>query len=239
MTPPASPGPVAPPPKQGFFRRAQRNILAGIIAIIPIWITYLVFDFFVRQLSRIGRPWAEVLSGIVQTRAPELAEWMLAPWFQNTLAVVLTISVLYFLGWLTTRVLGKRLLGVFDLVMHRIPLVERVYGLIKKLLSALQKKPEDVQRVVLIEFPSEFMKTVGFVTRVFRDHYTGQQLAAVYVPTTPNPTSGYLEIVPLERLVSLEWTMDEAMTFIISGGAVAPDNIHYNNPPAEPAPEQV
>jgi len=73
------------------------------------------------------------------------------------------------------------------------------------------------------------MKTVGFVTRVLNDQHTGRQLAAVYVPTTPNPTSGYLEIVPLESLVATDWSMDEAMAFIISGGAVAPDHIRYEN----------
>ena len=73
------------------------------------------------------------------------------------------------------------------------------------------------------------MKTVGFVTRVMKDDVTGQELAAVYVPTTPNPTSGYLEIVPVEKLVSTDWSVEEAMTFIISGGAIAPEKISFEN----------
>ena len=72
------------------------------------------------------------------------------------------------------------------------------------------------------------MKTVGFVTKILTDKHTGQKLAAVYVPTTPNPTSGYLEIVPLENLISTNWSMDDAMTFIVSGGAVAPDDMYYS-----------
>jgi len=71
------------------------------------------------------------------------------------------------------------------------------------------------------------MKTVGLVTRTFSDAVTGRELAAVYVPTTPNPTSGYLEIVPVDKLTSTDWDLDEAMTFIISGGAIAPDQIYY------------
>ena len=120
--------------------------------------------------------------------------------------------------------------------IHRIPLVQTVYGAIKKFISVLQTKPDNVQRVVLIEFPSPQMKTVGFVTRVLTDQRTGKQLAAVYVPTTPNPTSGYLEIVPLENLVATDWSMDEAMTFIISGGAVAPDHIQYDKADASTPP---
>jgi uncharacterized membrane protein len=113
--------------------------------------------------------------------------------------------------------------------IERIPLVQTVYGATKKLIAALQQKPDNVQRVVLIEFPTPEMRAVGFVTQVLTDEKTGRKLAAVYVPTTPNPTSGYLEIVPLERVVSTDWTVDEAMTFIISGGTVSPGGINYEN----------
>ena len=85
-----------------------------------------------------------------------------------------------------------------------------------------------MQRVVLIPFPSPEMKTVGFVTRTFRDEVSGQDLAAVYVPTTPNPTSGYLEIIPSELVIETDWSVDQAMTFIMSGGAVAPDRISFD-----------
>ena len=93
----------------------------------------------------------------------------------------------------------------------------------------------------LIDFPAAHMRTVGLVTRTLRDRATGQELAAVYVPTTPNPTSGYLEIVPLERLISTDWTMDEAMAFIISGGTMAPDHVPFSGKPlpeGEPAPQR-
>lgn len=215
------------PPKSRFLRRAQRNILAGILTIIPLWLTWAVFEFFLSQLSRIGQPWAQALSREIQKHSPSLAEQIQSPWLVNSMAVILTIIALYLLGWIASRVIGQRLIEFFEYFIRRIPIVESVYSAIKKFLSVLQTKPDEVQRVVLIEFPSKHMKTVGFVTRVLKDEKTGRQLAAVYVPTTPNPTSGYLEIVPLENLVSTDWSMDEAMTFIISGGAVAPDHIRY------------
>lgn len=220
--------------KPRFLRRAQRNILAGILTIIPLWLTWTVFDFFLSHLSQIGLPWARALAREIQKHSPNLAEQIQAPWLLNTLAIIFTIVALYLLGWIASRVIGQRLIEFFEYFIHRIPLVESVYGAIKKFLSVLQSKPDEVQRVVLIEFPSKHMKTVGFVTRVLEDQKTGQQLAAVYVPTTPNPTSGYLEIVPIENLVSTDWSMDEAMTFIISGGAVAPDRIQYTNDKEKP-----
>ncbi len=216
-------------PKSHFFSHAQRNILTGILTVIPIWFTWAVFEFVLRQLSKLGLPWAKTFARGIEKHSPNIAEFIQAPWLLNSLAVIFTILGLYILGWITTRVIGKRLLGIFEYLIHKIPIVQSVYKAVKKFLSVLQTQPDDIQRVVLIEFPSEHMKTVGFVTRVLQDEKTGQQLAAVYVPTTPNPTSGYLEIVPLDNLVSTDWTMDEAMTFIISGGAVAPDHIRYEN----------
>ena len=81
------------------------------------------------------------------------------------------------------------------------------------------------------------MKTVGLVTRTLTDSSTGRKYAAVYVPTTPNPTSGYLEIVPIENVVSTDWSLDEAMNFVISGGAVAPQNFNYENTAADKTDE--
>ena len=74
---------------------------------------------------------------------------------------------------------------------------------------------------------------MGFVTKTLKDADTGEELAAVYVPTTPNPTSGYLEIVPVDRVISTTWTFDEAMTFIVSGGAVSKETMNYSKS-AEP-----
>lgn len=213
-----------------FAPHFQRYLITGVITVIPIWITWLVFNFFFNQLSKAGKPWVMALAGKSEQYLPELSRWLLEPWFQNILAVLLTLTALYFLGWLASRVIGKKALTLVDFILNKIPLVQTIYGSTKKLLSVLQQKPEKLQRVVLIEFPSPEMKTVGFVTRIMKDQATGKELAAVYVPTTPNPTSGYLEIVPLERLVETDWTVEEAMTFIISGGAVAPETIPYEVP---------
>jgi uncharacterized membrane protein len=121
--------------------------------------------------------------------------------------------------------IGQRLLHAFDSILQRIPLVQTIYGGTKKLMTVLQNKPSGAQRVVLVDFPRKGMKVVGFVTRVMKEEGTQREMAAVYIPTTPNPTGGYLEVVPLEELTPTDWTMDQAMAFIISGGAVAPDTL--------------
>ena len=216
--------------RKGFQTHMQRYLITGILITIPLWITWLVFSFVFNQLSKLGRPSILGIARAVEDFSPVAAEWLFNTWSQSLLAVLFTLFVLYLLGWITTKVIGKRLLKVFEAILDRIPLVQTVYGASKKLVSALQQKPDATERVVLIEFPTPEMRAVGFVTKVFNDTDTGKKLAAVYVPTTPNPTSGYLEIVPLERLIPTDWSADEAMTFIISGGAVSPENIRFDRP---------
>jgi uncharacterized membrane protein len=205
----------------------QRCLFSGVITLVPLWVTWVVFEYIFTQLSRLGSPWVRAFSRSIQDDYPAIAHWLLNTWFQNVLAVLLMLTGLYLVGWLASRVIGRRLLNAFESTVERLPMIQNVYSLVKKLISALQQKPDKLQRVVLIEFPSPEMKTVGFVTRTLLDKETGKELAAVYVPTTPNPTSGYLEIVPVDKLISTDWSVDEAMNFIISGGAVAPDNVPY------------
>ncbi|MEM7023281.1 MAG: DUF502 domain-containing protein [Pseudomonadota bacterium] len=206
-----------------------RYVLSGILTVIPLWVTWLVFDFIFRQLSTFGMPWIRLLTSQLDGLAPGLGQWLMQPWLDDLLAVLVTLAALYILGWSVNRVIGRRILELMDAVLNRVPLVQSVYGAVKKLVSVMQQEPQDIERVVLINFPSSEMKAVGLVTRTLEDEHTGQKLAAVYVPTTPNPTSGYMEIVPVERLVPTDWTIDEAMSFIISGGTVGPDRIDYSS----------
>lgn len=223
--------------KHGKQRRPHvgRYILSGILTVIPLWITWIVFDFVFRQFSYLGMPWVRAFSRTIREESPTTAAILLEPWFQELLAVLITLIGLYVIGWAANKVVGRRILRFIEAMFDRIPFVKPVYGSVKKLVGVMQEKPEGVQRVVLIEFPSTRMKAVGFVTRTLVDDETGQMLAAVYVPTTPNPTSGYLEIVPLERVTSTDWTINEAMNFVISGGAVAPDRFRFSAPMDEEA----
>jgi len=223
---------------RSLAKAVQRYVVAGIFTVIPLWVTWLVVELLFSLLAKAGAPTAAWVSQTLRPHAPWLAAVLAAPWLRSALAVVLALAALVGLGWVATNVAGRRLIKWFDGLMERIPLVRTVYSSVRKLIAALQQQPEGVQRVVLIDFPSPEMKTVGLVTRTIIDDDTGRQLAAIYVPTTPNPTSGYLEIVPTETITPTNWTVEEAMTFIVSGGAVAPDKMSYGRrPPAAPEPE--
>jgi uncharacterized membrane protein len=205
--------------------RIKRYLITGLLTFIPLWVTWLVFKFVLGLLAGIGAPLVGGMVSALTAVAPSLGASLNRGWLLFVLALALTLGALYLLGWLAHRVIGRRLLDTFDGLLARIPVVQTIYGGTKKLMAVLQQKPSGVQRVVLIDFPRRGMKVVGFVTRVMTEEGSGREMAAVYVPTTPNPTSGYLEVVPLDELTPTDWTMDQAMAFIISGGAVAPDTL--------------
>ncbi|MCM2356058.1 MAG: DUF502 domain-containing protein [Arenimonas sp.] len=212
------------------MRRLRAYFLTGLLTLLPIWLVWIVFKFVLVLLSDMSQPLVAPLSGRLAAAHPEWLGWMDDPWAQSTFAVVATVFVIVAVGALARRVIGQRMLAWFEALIARIPLAKTVYGSARKLLDLLQTKPDGTQRVVLIDFPHREMKCVGFVTRVMREQGTGRELAAVYVPTTPNPTSGYLEVVPVDRLTPTDWSVDEAMAFIISGGAVSPDTIPFERP---------
>ncbi|WP_114239152.1 DUF502 domain-containing protein [Dyella sp. C9] len=210
--------------------RLKRYLITGLLTVIPLWVTWVVFKFVLGMLAGIGAPLVSALLGSLAAHSPQATIALNSAVILFVLALLLTLVVLYGIGWLANRVIGRRLIDGFDALLARIPLVQTIYGGTKKLMAVLQQKPSGVQRVVLIDFPRKGMKVVGFVTRVMVEEGTGREMAAVYIPTTPNPTGGYLEVVAVDELTPTDWTMDQAMAFIISGGAVAPDTL-----PAPPA----
>jgi uncharacterized membrane protein len=209
------------------MKKLQSLFLTGLLTLTPIWLVIIVFTFVFGVLSDISKPLIGPFTQQLSDHSP-LFVWLKEPWAQTAIGVSVTVLFILAVGALAQRVIGQRLLGWFEALIDKIPLAKTIYGSARKLLDMLQTKPDGTQRVVLINFPHENMKSVGFVTRILTDEITGEELAAVYVPTTPNPTSGYLEIVPVNQLIPTDWTADQAMAFIISGGAVAPDRIPFS-----------
>jgi uncharacterized membrane protein len=217
----------------------QRNIIAGIFIVVPIWLTVWVISFMIDLLVQFGRPIASRLARWIAPSSPNLAAVFQDRDFLDFAAVIIVLVGLLLLGVVGRAVIGRRLLAAFDSLMARIPLVQSIYGSARKLIQTVQTKPDGHQRVVLIEFPSPGMKAVGLVTRTFIDPSTQTEIAAVYVPTTPNPSSGYVELVPTTTLVPLDWTVNEALTFVISGGAVAPESFVWSAPISNAAVDRI
>jgi uncharacterized membrane protein len=204
------------------LRSLQRNILAGIITIGPLFVTYLIFSFLLGTLAKAGLP-------VVQLFATVFPEgWLGRPWMQSVLAVVLTLVVLWIVGRVTSLVIGRQAFELFEAVLERLPFVAKIYTSVRQLLDTMMAKKESSQRVVLVDFPIQGQKSIGFLTRTMIDSVTGEALAAVLLPNAINPTSAFLQILPLQRVTDTDLTMEQAMSMIMTGGAVGPDNIRFS-----------
>lgn len=203
-------------------RSLQSNILAGILTVGPLFVTYLIFRFVLEKLAEAGLPLVKMLEEVFP------AAWLTRPWMQPLLAVVLTLVLLYVAGKLTSVVVGRQAFNLFEAALERLPFVAKVYTSVRQLLDTMMAKKESSQRVVLVDFPIPGQKSIGFLTRTMKDSNTGAQLAAVLLPNAINPTSAFLQILPMERIVETEMTMEQAMSMLMTGGAAGPDQIAYS-----------
>jgi len=154
------------------------------------------------------------------------------------MAVVLTLVVLYVAGRITSLVVGRQAFKLFEAALDRLPFVAKVYTSVRQLLDSMMAKNESSQRVVLVDFPIAGHKSIGFLTRTLTDETTGELLAAVLVPQAINPTSAFLQIMPIHMVTETDLNMEQAMSMIMTGGAVGPNAIRYTRP-ALPAEESI
>ena len=203
------------------LRSLQRNILAGIITVGPLFVTWLIFSFVLGSLAKAGLPLVQLLEAIF----PQ--DWLTHPVMQSILAVVLTLVVLYVLGRVTSEVVGRQAFRLFESMLERLPFVAKVYGSVRQLIDSMLVKKDTNQRVVLVDFPIVGQKSIGFLTRTLVDAQTGEELAAVLLPNAINPTSAFLQLLPLSRVTMTDLTMEQAMSMLMTGGAVAPDRIQF------------
>jgi uncharacterized membrane protein len=208
-----------------FAFNIRGNLIAGLLTLAPLIAVWLVFDFLLDVLFEAGKPMAEAFAQFAESRAPGLTPLFANATVQRLTAVFAALLVIYVIGFVTSRVIGQRLVHYLERIIVRIPLVETIYSAVKKLVGVIRHAPQGSARVVLIEFPHPGMRAIALVMRIFKDSGTGEDLAAVLVPSAPNPTTGFLQIVPAKSLTPTDMTMDEAMTVIVSGGATVPDHI--------------
>ncbi len=204
------------------LRSLQRNILAGIITIGPLFVTYLIFSFLLGTLAKAGLPVVQLFATIFPR------EWLSRPLLQSGLAVVLTLVVLWVVGRVSSLVIGRQAFQLFEAILERLPVVAKIYTSVRQLLDSMMAKKESSQRVVLVDFPIPGQKSIGFLTRTMTDSTTGEALAAVLLPNAINPTSAFLQILPIGRVTDTDLSMEQAMSMIMTGGAVGPESIRFS-----------
>jgi len=203
-------------------RSVQRNILAGVITIGPLFVTWLIFSFLFTSLAKAGLPLVKVFESVLPLG------WYSNPFMESVLAIVLTLAVLYIVGRVTSAVLGRQIFQLFESILERLPFVAKVYTSVRQLIDTMMASKPSSQRVVLIDFPIEGHKSIGFLTRTLSDSETGEPLAAVLLPNAINPTSAFLQVLPASRVTETAMTMEQAMSMLLTGGAVGPETIRYS-----------
>jgi len=237
----------------------RTRITAGLLVVLPIWITYLLVTFLF-GVMRDASQWVVELVlrsqrieafmnhiGVEWKALGSLAELPVGwRWGISIFSVFLTIFALYAIGLFTANIFGRRIIETVERFLERVPLVKTVYRSSKQILVTLTGEPgRKFQRVALIPFPQERMRCVGFVTSTFHDSVSGEELATVFIPTTPNPTTGYLQVVRRSDLVEVDWTVEQAVQVIMSAGILRPDHVtivpdkdraHYESSSADAPP---
>jgi uncharacterized membrane protein len=222
-----------------MFDRIRRNIIAGVLTAIPIAVTIWIVQLIVNFLIGLGRPAVLTAAAYIRPESPDTADFLRSPIFLSSLALIVMLVGLYLLGALASRVAGRRIIAFFDRTIERIPGIAVLYGAIRRMIESLQQPFPGGQRVVLVKFPSQVTRAVGFVTRSFTAPDDGRKMAAVFVPTTPNPTSGFVIVAPVDDLIFLDWTADQAAQFIVSAGTTGPQIPRFEQPKSDGRTEDV
>ena len=143
----------------------------------------------------------------------------------SLLAVLLLLVLLYLIGGLGKHIIGRRLIAAWEGIWLRIPLARTIYAATKQVVEALsQPHGAAFKSVVIVDFPYPGVKAIGFLTG-YVDDPAGRRFAKVLIPTTPNPTTGFLELIPVDGMIITDLAIEDGFKMIISGGIVAPEDL--------------
>ena len=199
------------PKKKSFFARLRNNFIAGIVVLIPIGITVYLSLFFIKISSKI--------------LPKEINPNSYLPYNIPGLEILIALILITFIGWLSLSFIGKRLFELFESVLAKIPILRTIYSAVDQLIETFAKSKSSKKNVVLIEYPRKGVWAVGFATKENTGEIkkkVGQDLINVFVPTTPNPTSGFLLMFPKSDVIYLDLSFEEASKFIVSAGSTNP-----------------
>lgn len=199
----------------GMRRKIKNIFLTGLAVVVPIGVTIYILFFLIAMMDGI-------LALIPAAIHPEKMLGFRVP----GLGVIFTIILIFFVGLITKSWIGNKIVNLGEMFFGRIPVVRSIYQGTKQLVDALfSAKAGSFKKVVLFEYPRKGVYTVGFVTGRARgeiEENTGERFLNVFVPTTPNPTSGYYLMVPERDVINTDMTVEGAFKLVISGGLVHP-----------------
>ena len=197
--------------KKSTFSKIRNNFIAGVVVLIPIGITVYLTLFIVR------------ISGVIIPKEINPNNYL--PFNIPGVEILIALFLITFIGWLSLSFIGKKFFDLFNSVLKKIPILRTIYSAIGQMTETFTSNKGEKKSVVLIEYPRKGSWAVGFATKENKSQIskkTNRNLINVFVPTTPNPTSGFLLMFPKEEVIYLDMTFEEASKFIVSAGTSNP-----------------
>ncbi len=193
--------------KKSLFSRIRNNFIAGVVVSIPIGITIYLTLFVMRVSSKLI--------------PKEINPNNYLPFDIPGLEILIALLLITIIGWLSLSFIGKKFFDLFNNILNKIPILRTIYSAIGQMTESFTKTDNKQKSVVLLEYPRKGVWAVGFATKentgIIKDQVK-EDLVNVFVPTTPNPTSGFLLMVPKKDLIYLDVTFEKASKFIVSAG---------------------
>jgi uncharacterized membrane protein len=193
----------------------RKYFISGLLVWLPIWVTLLALKFLV-----------DLLSKSLLLLPPQYQPDVLLGFHIPGIGVLITLVVIFVTGLFVTNIIGKRLVDFGDAIMSRIPLVRTIYTGVKQVTQTLfTPGGQSFRKVLLVEFPSPGVWSIAFQTGEVGENVQGMQgepMIAYFIPTTPNPTSGFLMMAPPSKVRELDISVDQALKFVISLGVMQP-----------------
>jgi uncharacterized membrane protein len=197
--------------------------MTGLLVVVPLYLSYYVLSIIVNSMD-------SMLTLLPVSLRPDTY----LPFHVPGLGIIFTVFGIFMIGLLTTNYLGKTLLSLTEKGMARLPVVRMVYNATKQFMETFfNQENQGFRKVVLIEFPRKGLYSMGFMTsRVngeIKHKTTSEPSVCVFIPTTPNPTSGYFAVVPEKDVIYLDMKVEDAFKVIMTGGMVIPNNDEFKN----------
>ena len=198
-------------PKKSILSSLRNNFIAGVVVLIPIGITLYLTVFIINVSSKLI--------------PKEINPNHYLPYNIPGLEILIAVLIITIIGWISLSFIGKRLFNLFETILNKIPIIRTIYSAVEQLIETFTSSKSDKKTVVLVEYPRKGVFAVGFATKENTGEIrkkAGKELLNVFVPTTPNPTSGFLLMFPKDEVIFLDLTFEEASKFIVSAGSFNP-----------------
>ncbi|MZH03863.1 MAG: DUF502 domain-containing protein [Nitrospinae bacterium] len=201
-----------------FKKALKKNLIAGLLVTIPAALTYMILSFVITRVDRAMKP---VMTGILGPENINLMEEWHIPGMGFLFLAIFIIGV----GLVGTNIIGKKVVAMGEKLLHKIPVVRVIYTSIKKVVDTLSlTETPSFQKMVLITYPREPLKTLGIVCCDTPEGISGdEKMLNIFVPTSPNPTTGFLFVLPEKDTQPLKMSVEEGLKMIISFGMTHPE----------------